>query len=119
MWIAVQREDGETVGYLEPLDPAYDQLLARSVLGHLVAGPCDYLTGEELLVERGIGELMQDWSLNDSAPGSATQLSILEVSPQGIVLADALLTKALSPTPKIVISWPDTQGRLSAYTPAK
>ena len=103
------REDGETVGYLEPLTPDYDVVQPRSLLGHLVGEPSDYLAGEELLCERGISELMQPWQLNDAPDALSGPLAILEVSPHGIVVADALLVKALAPGEKATVRWPDIE----------
>lgn len=107
-WLAVTREAGETVGYLEPLTPDYDVVQPRSVLGHVVGEPSDYVAGEELLRERGIAELMQPLRLKDAAAALSGPLAILEVSPHGIVVADALLVKALAPSEKATVSWPDT-----------
>lgn len=108
-WIAVTREDGETVGYLEAVTPDYDVVQPRSVLGHVAGEPCNYLAGEELLCERGIAELMQHWRLKDARGALAGPLAILEVSPHGIVVADALLVKALAPSEKTTVSWPDVE----------
>ncbi|UYQ76352.1 hypothetical protein OF385_09865 [Glutamicibacter sp. JL.03c] len=111
-WISVQRDDGETVGYLEPLTVDYDIVQPRSILGHAVSGPCDYSEGEELIQDRGIGELMLPWILDGHAAGRAQELSIIELSAQGIVLGNALHAKALAPTDPIVLPWPDVDGRL-------
>lgn len=112
-WIGVTREDGETVGYLEPVTPDYDTVQPRTVLGHPAGEPCDYLAGEELLCERGISELMQYWKLREAPAALAGELSILEISPHGIVvIADALLAKALAPGEKATIGWPDLEGYL-------
>lgn len=111
-WITVTRDDGETVGYLEPLTPDYGTVQARSVIGHPVGEPGDYMDAEEILCERGISELMETWELRGQDAGVRKNLSILEVSPHGIVVADALLTKALVPTEKFTVRWPDTDGML-------
>jgi len=115
-WISVQREDGETVGYLEPLAEDFSSVLPRNVLGHAIDEPSEYLQGEELLKERGISELMLPWILDGQQGERTTELTILELSAHGIVLANALHTKALTPTPRIHVDWPDVTGRL---TPAK
>ncbi|MGP9782798.1 hypothetical protein ACT3UQ_10100 [Glutamicibacter sp. AOP12-B1-11] len=114
-WLPVKRADGETVGYLEPLVASYDRVCPRSVLGHPVMDSCDYFQGEELLTERGIGELMNHWMLRNAASDRHGPLSILEVSPAGIVVADALLTKALMPTERIHLAWPDVDAALVPY----
>ena len=103
-WIAVTREDGETVGYLEPVTPDYDVVQPRSVLGHVAGEPIDYLAGDELLCERGIFDLIQPWQLKDAPDALSGPLAILEVSPHGIVVADALLVKALAPSEKTTVS---------------
>lgn len=107
------RDDGETVGHLEPVTTDYATVLPRSVLGHAVGEPCPYLEGEELLLERGIGELMNGWKLRDAPEGLSGTLAIIEVSARGIVVADALATKALVPTQRSTVPWPDTEHRLS------
>ncbi|WP_345469685.1 hypothetical protein QMQ05_10065 [Glutamicibacter ectropisis] len=116
-WVSVQREDGETVGYLEPLADDFSSVLPRNVLGHAIDDPTEYLQGEELLQERGIGELMHPWILDAQQGESTSELTILELSAHGIVLADALHTKALSPTPRIHVDWPDVTGRLTPAIP--
>lgn len=115
IWLPVKRDDNEIVGYLEPLDEAYDEVCPRTVLGHPVVASCDYMQGEELLLERGIGELAEPWVLRAAKAGAGVPLSILEISTRGIVVADALLTKALAPTERIVVPWPDTQLKLIPY----
>ncbi|HJX78196.1 hypothetical protein [Glutamicibacter sp.] len=111
-WLTVKRDDNEIVGYLEPLDAAYDKVRPRSVLGHPVVDACDYMDGEELLLERGIGELADHWTLHAEDHRGQVPLAILEVSANGIVVADALLTKALAPTERIIVPWPDVESRL-------
>ena len=117
-WLAVKRDDNEIVGYLEPLDAAYDKVCPRSVLGHPVIDACGYMDGEELLLERGICELANHWALQATDPREQMPLAILEVSAQGIVVADALLTKALAPTARIIVPWPDIESRLTPYRDA-
>ncbi|MGO3148588.1 hypothetical protein ACTXJX_00530 [Glutamicibacter ardleyensis] len=114
-WLAVKRDNNEIVGYLEPLDEAYDKVCPRSVLGHPVLVACDYMDGEELLLERGIGELANQWALHVVDPSEKVPLAIIEVSAHGIVVADALLTKALAPTERIIVPWPDVESRLTPY----
>lgn len=72
--------------------------------------PCDFVTGEDRLRERGIHELAEHWRLTD--PQLPIALAIVEVSPVGIVVADALKTKALDPTERIRITWPGLDQRL-------
>lgn len=115
-WITVTRDDGETVGYLEPVTEDYDRVQPRSILGHSVGEPTDYAQGEALLGERGIAELMDYWHLSGATQALSGDLSILEVSPHGIVVADALLTKALAPAERFTVSWPDTDELLTRST---
>jgi len=116
-WISVQRDDGETVGYLEPLAEDYSSVLPRNLLGHAIAETCDYSEGEEILQERGISELMQPWTLDKGLGGPTSELTILELSAQGIVVANALHTKALKPTERVHVAWPDVEQRLTPATP--
>ena len=110
-WYPVTRaSDREIVGYLEPSDPDYFRVQPRSVLGHPVGIRCDFVTGEERLLERGIREVAEHWRLTD--PKLPNALAILEVSPEGIVVADALETKALVPTQRFHVEWPDISQRL-------
>lgn len=110
-WLPVTRQsDRETVGYLEPLHSDYSQVQPRSVLGHPVSAPSDFVTGEDLLLERGISEVAEHWRLTD--PQLPNALAILEVSPEGIIVADALETKALVPTERFEVEWPDLIQRL-------
>lgn len=108
-WVPVRRDDGEIVGYLEPTTPEFDAVIPRNRLGHSVAEPLEYVEAEELLIERGIGELAGTWRLD----GAEQALSIAELSPHGIVLRDALLAKALVPTDDVHVPWPDLAGRLT------
>jgi hypothetical protein len=107
-WLAVTREDGETVGYLEPLTDDYADVLPRNRLGHAVGEAQDYHAAEELVLERGLGELAEYWLLDGEGP----ELTVIELSPEGIVLRDAFLSKALEPTKRVLIQWPDTAERL-------
>lgn len=105
--------DREIVGYLDPCDPDYAQVQPRSVLGHPVGDPCDFVTGEDRLLERGIHELAEHWRLTD--PQLPNALAIVEVSPDGITVADALKTKALVPTERFRVAWPDMDQRLKLW----
>lgn len=107
-WVRVTREDGETVGWLEPLDAGYERLLPRDVLGHPAGEPTEWVEGEERLQEIGLRHLAEEWLLD----GAPTRLALLEVSPQGIVVAPALQTKALAPAERTRVDWPDLDGRL-------
>lgn len=110
-WAPITRgSDRESVGYLEPLDPNYSRVQPRSALGHTVGDPCDFVTGEDRLLERGISELAEHWRLTN--PQLPNALSILEVSPAGIVVADAMETKAMVPTERFRVTWPDLDVRL-------
>lgn len=112
-WVRVNREDGETVGWLEPLDAAYGSLRPRDVLGHVAGPDGDWEATESLLNERGLAFLTQEWVLD----GGEERLSILEVSPLGIVVSSALRAKALLPAERITLPWPDESGRLAAAPP--
>lgn len=113
-WLKVTRpDDGETVGYLEPLAEDYSLVQPRSLLGHGVGEPTDFLGGEERLGELGIGELAERWYLQDADPELRSGVVILEVSPSGIVVAHAELTKALVYSKRVTVPWPDLAGNLS------
>lgn len=97
LWQPITRgSDLEIVGYLEPLDLDYNGVQPRSVLAHPVGDPCDFVAGEDRVLEGGIREIAQHWQLID--PKLPNALAILDVSPEGIVVADALKTKALVPS---------------------
>ena len=112
-WITVTREDREAVGHLEPVTEDYGLVQPRTLLGHRAGGPTDIEGGEERLRERGIGELAEVWELDASTPAHVRSLSILEVSPHGIVVADASATKALAGPEPITVPWPDVEERLT------
>ena len=112
-WLAVTREDGETVGYLEPLTDDYADVLPRNRLGHAVGDVCDYHAAKELVLDRGLRELAEHWLLD----GKGAELAISELSPAGIVLRDAYLAKALVPLEPVHVPWPDTAGRLRRVEP--
>ena len=112
-WITVTREDREAVGHLEPVTEDYGLVQPRTLLGHRAGGPTDIEGGEERLRERGIGELAEVWELDASTPAHVRSLSILEVSPHGIVVADASATKALAGPEPITVTWPDVEERLT------
>lgn len=107
-WLAVTREDGETVGYLEPVTDDYADVIPRNRIGHALGTPHCYHAAEELVLDRGLRELAEHWLLD----GGNTELTIIELSPAGIVLRDAYLTKALVPLASVHVPWPDTAGRL-------
>ncbi|TAP27637.1 hypothetical protein [Arthrobacter sp. S41] len=115
-WVSVQREDGETVGYLQPVTPDYSLVIPRNILGHAIAEPHEYSAAEYLLEERGIAELMSNWRLDAQEQEKTEELTILEVSPLGIVLANALRVKALEATERIHVMWPDVEQRLTVTT---
>lgn len=98
-WVAVTRADGETAGWIQPLDSRFDTVQARLVLGHALGGPMDYMAAEEVLLGRGTAAVHGD-------------LSIVKVSAHGIVLADAMLVKALLPCRRFTVPWPDVDRRL-------
>ena len=112
-WITVSREDREAVGYLEPVTEDYEVVQPRTVLGHHAGEPTDIEGGEARLRERGIGELAEVWELDAETPARVSSLAILEVSPHGIVVADALATKALAGPEPMTVPWPDVEERLT------
>jgi len=116
-WISVQRDNGEIVGYLEPVAEDYSRVLPRNILGHAISDACDYADGDGLLQERGIKELMQPWTLDGDFGEATSELAIIELSTQGIVVANALRTKALKPTERIHVDWPDVEQRLKPAAP--
>lgn len=111
-WLATRREDGETVGYLEPLADDYSLVQARSLLGHIVGGPSGFLEAEELLVERGISELAERWMLRGAPEELGDGVVILETSTDGIVVAHADLAKAGAYGRRVQVAWPDVHGFL-------
>ncbi|WP_417219189.1 hypothetical protein [Arthrobacter sp.] len=117
-WLATQRDDGETVGYLEPLSGDYSLVQARNLLGHPVGGPTEFLEAEELLIDRGISELAERWSLRDAPEELDGGVVILEASPDGIVVAHADLAKAGVYGRRVHVPWPDVDLLLSRETPA-
>ena len=107
-WVRVTREDGETVGWLEPLDDGYELLRPRDVLGHVVAEDAEWVEAEEAVQERGLSHLAERWLLD----GDERLLAIVEVSPQGISVADWMSSRALFDSTTVTVAWPDTAGRL-------
>jgi hypothetical protein len=107
-WLAVTREDGETVGYLEPLTDDYADVIPRNRLGHVVGEAHDFHAAEELVLSRGLRELAEHWVLDGEGP----ELAVIELAPDGIVLRDAFLSKSLAPTKRVHVPWPDTAARL-------
>lgn len=112
-WLAVTREDGETVGYLEPLTQEYDTVQPRTLLGHALGAPEDFEAGEERIIEHGISELAEPWVLDAGTEGEVAGLTIIELSPHGVLLADYLATKGLMATENLHVAWPDLEQRLS------
>jgi hypothetical protein len=108
MWLEVTREDGEVVGYLEPLTSDYAHVVPRSRLGHALGERMDYHQAEELVLGNGLAELQDPWLLD----GAGSPLAIVQLSPDGVVLRDAFLSKGLMPSEEIHVPWPDTAGRL-------
>lgn len=114
-WLAVTREDGETVGYLEPVTEDFADVIPRNRLGHAVGDVQDYHAAEEAVLDRGLRELAEHWLLDGAGP----ELAISELSPAGIVLRDAFLAKALVPLEAVHVPWPDTTGRLRRVEPQR
>lgn len=117
-WIAVKREDRETVGYLEPLTEDYGTVQPRTVLGHIAGGPTDFVDGEERLIDRGLSELAAKWTYKDQSGEQTVDLTILELSPREIVLVDYYAAKAALAEKKKVLRWPDVAQRLSLSEPS-
>ncbi|QDY65640.1 hypothetical protein FQA45_04585 [Glutamicibacter halophytocola] len=107
-----RRDDGEIAGYLEPVAEDYSRVLPRNVPGHAISNDREYADSDGLLQERGIKELMQLWTLNRDFGDATSELAILELSTQGIIVANALRTKALKPAERIHVDWPDVEQRL-------
>lgn len=107
-WLPVTREDGETVGYLDPATEDYARVVPRNRLGHPLGPECGYDEGEEAVLRAGLGLLSGSWWLD----GVDEPLAILELSDDGIVLADAQRTKALAPADPVRVPWPDREARL-------
>lgn len=114
----MQREDGESIGYLEPVTADYAEVLPRNLLGHQLSGPVAYSEAEELLERLGIAPLTNPWLLDATDNPNGDEVTILELSPHGIVVANALKTKALLPTERLHIQWPDVDQRLSPASSA-
>lgn len=111
-WVPVGRDDTETVGYLDPVTEDYDVVQPRTVLGHALGAPVDFLEGEAALQEHGIGELAESWILDAGTDAEVADLTIVELSPRGIHLADRLSSKALNAPGTLRIDWPDVDARL-------
>ncbi|WP_150461822.1 hypothetical protein [Nesterenkonia ebinurensis] len=114
-WISVTREDGERVGYLEPLSEDYSSVQPRTVLGHKLGDPCEYIEGEDLLIEHGISELAEKWTLDNGTNAQVENLTIVELSPHGIILADYYSSKAVAAGERlsVTVQWPDLNHRLT------
>lgn len=114
-WASVTREDGERVGYLEPLSEDYSSVQPRTVLGHKLGEPCEYIEGEDALIEHGIFELAEKWTLDSGTNAQVKNLTIVELSPHGIVLADYYSSKAVEAGERrlITVQWPDLNHRLT------
>lgn len=114
-WAAVTREDRERVGYLEPLTEDYSSVQPRTLLGHTLGEPCDYIDGEDRLIEHGISELAERWTLDADTDTAVENLTIVELSPHGIVLVDYFSAKAVDAHERrsITIEWPDLAHRLT------
>lgn len=112
-WVPIAREDRETVGYLEPVTDDYERVQPRSLLGHAVGAPVDYESGERLVEELSLSELAEQWVLDAGTADEVEGLTVLELSPHGILLADHYATKGLMATERTHVPWPDLQERLS------
>lgn len=112
-WIAIAREDRETVGYLEPLTDDYELVQPRSLLGHAVGAQVDYDEGERLVKALSLAELAEQWVLDAGTADEIAGLTVIELSPHGILLADYYATKGLAATEKVHVAWPDLPERLS------
>lgn len=112
-WVPVSREDREIVGYLEPVTEDYDLVQPRTLFGHPEGAVVDFLDGEEILLARGIGELAERWVLDPATRDEVRDLTIVELSPHGIELADHYETKAMAVGETVRIPWPDLAQRIS------
>lgn len=112
-WVAVTREDRETVGYLEPVTEDYEVVRPRTLLGHLAGEDTGFEEGEALLLARGISELAEVWVLDAGTAEEIRDLTIRELSPAGIEVAARMAAKALVDSPAHHVAWPDVEGRLS------
>lgn len=115
-WLATTRDDGETVGYLEPLADDYSLVQPRSLLGHPVGPPAEFLEAEELLIERGISELAERWMLRGASDDLRGGVVILEASAEGIIVDHADLAKAGAYGRRVRVAWPDDEGLLHRPT---
>jgi len=111
-WVRLTREDGEAVGYVEPVTADYGVVQPRNLLGHCVGGPVDFVEAEDLLVKRGISELAARWVLSGAGDEVDGDVAILEVSPDGIVVAPADLAKVGTHALRVRVDWPDVAGVL-------
>ncbi|MDQ1129190.1 hypothetical protein [Microbacterium sp. SORGH_AS_0888] len=75
-WIPHTRPDGETVGWIEPVDDAF---VVHDRLGRTVGEPVDWLTAEETLDALGIGFLAERW-LYPHTDGTPRPVRISEVT---------------------------------------
>lgn len=112
-WVAVTREDRETVGYLEPITPDYEVVRPRTLLGHVAGDDTGFEEAEALLIARGISELAETWILDAGTPREVRDLTLRELSPARIELADRMAAKALVDSPVHRVTWPDVEERLS------
>jgi hypothetical protein len=79
-WIEHRRGDRELVGWLRPEGEGF---VAIDLLGREISGELDWLDGEELLEERGIGYLADRYELQMD-DGRWLLVRIGEVSPERI-----------------------------------
>jgi hypothetical protein len=81
-WIEHRRGDGERVGWLCPEGEGFVPI---DLLGRELAGPVDWLTGEEMLEAAGIGYLADRYELRLD-DGRWLQVRLTEVSTRHIVV---------------------------------
>ncbi len=81
-WIEHRRGDRELVGWLRPEGEGF---VAIDLLGREISAELDWLEGEELLEERGIGYLADRYELQLD-DGRWLLVRIVEVSPERIRL---------------------------------
>lgn len=113
-WLAIKRNDGEIVGFVEPLEADYSRVQARNRLGHKLGSPSEYVEAEDQILALGLSFLAERWFVADPPAFLVNGAVIKELSPSGIVLIDADFAKAGISQESLTIDWPDIEGKLSA-----
>jgi hypothetical protein len=76
-WQAVERADGETVGYVAPAD---GETLALDLLGSELGRAASAAEARGLVVERGLASLARFWDWTDAA-GVTRRVHVVHVRP--------------------------------------